>query len=58
MWRFHFIGGAMAHTVSCGYVLERYSKGTCRTADPEEALDELVTFLAAGMRAPSRVSAN
>ncbi|HWM92699.1 MAG TPA: TetR family transcriptional regulator [Thermoanaerobaculia bacterium] len=58
MWRFHFLGGAMGHTVSCSYVLERYAGGKCHTSDPDEALDQLVTFLAAGMRAPSRVRAN
>lgn len=58
MWRFHFVGGAMGHTVSCSYVLERYAGGTCRTGDPDEILDQLVTFLAGGMRAPSRVRAN
>ena len=58
MWRFHFLGGAMGHTVSCSYVLERYSGGTCHTSDPDEALDQLVTFLAAGMRATSRLKAN
>lgn len=58
MWRFHFLGGAMGHTVSCSYVLERYSKGTCHTGDPDEILDQLTRFLAAGMRAPSEARAN
>jgi hypothetical protein len=58
MWRFHFLGGAMGHTVSCSYVLERYSGGNCHTKDPDEILDQLVRFLAAGMRAPSRAKAN
>ncbi|HYN21638.1 MAG TPA: TetR family transcriptional regulator [Thermoanaerobaculia bacterium] len=53
MWRFHFVAGAMAHTVSCTHVLEKYSGGACRPSDPEEALGQLVPFLAAGMRAPS-----
>jgi len=57
MWRFHFLGGAMGHTVSCSYVLERYSGGTCHTSDPDEILDQLTRFLAAGMRAASRVEA-
>ena len=57
MWRFHFLGGAMGHTVSCSYVLERYSGGSCHTKDPDEILDQLVRFLAAGMRAASRVQA-
>lgn len=58
MWRFHFMAGAMGHTVSCTHVLEKYSGGLCRPSDPEEALGQLVTFLAAGMRAPSRAQAN
>jgi AcrR family transcriptional regulator len=58
MWRFHFLAGAMGHTVSCSYVLERYSGGSCHTQDPDEILDQLVRFLAAGMRAPSRARAN
>lgn len=57
MWRFHFLGGAMGHTVSCGYLLERYSGGKCHTSDADEALDQLVRFLAAGMRANSRAKA-
>jgi AcrR family transcriptional regulator len=58
VWRFHFVAGAMAHTIACTHMLERYSGGLCRTSDPEEALAQLVTFLAAGLRAPSRVSTN
>lgn len=57
MWRFHFLGGAMGHTVSCSYVLERYSGGSCHTKDPDEILDQLVRFLAAGMRAASGAKA-
>lgn len=57
MWRFHFLAGAMAHTVSCTDALEKYSGGACRSSDSEEALGQLVTFLAAGMRAPSRAPA-
>ena len=58
MWRFHFVAGAMGHTVSCSYALERYSGGKCHTGDPDEILDQLVRFLAAGMRSPSQVQAN
>jgi AcrR family transcriptional regulator len=52
LWRFHFVAGAMAHTVSCGDLLERYSEGACRAGDVEEALEHLITFVAAGLRAP------
>jgi AcrR family transcriptional regulator len=54
LWRFHFAAGAMAHTVACGYLLEKYSKGLCHPSNSEEALDHLVSFLAAGLRAPAR----
>jgi AcrR family transcriptional regulator len=53
MWRFHFAAGAMAHTVSCGYLLEKYSGGLCHASNGDEALDYLVSFLAAGLRAPA-----
>jgi AcrR family transcriptional regulator len=57
MWRFHFAAGAMAHTVSCGYLLEKYSGGRCRPSNSDEALDYLVSFLAAGLRAPAMAGA-
>jgi len=50
-WRLLFVAGAMAHTVSCGHLLARYSRGRCSVSRPEEAIDHLVTFLAAGFRA-------
>lgn len=53
LWRFHFVAGAMAHTVSCGYLLEGYSEGACRAGDPEEAVEHLIAFLAAGLKAPA-----
>jgi hypothetical protein len=53
LWRLHFVAGSMAHTVSCGHVLERISEGQCRPADEEEALAHLVAFTAAGLRAPA-----
>jgi AcrR family transcriptional regulator len=57
MWRFHFAAGAMAHTVSCGYLLEKYSGGLCHPSNGDEALDYLVSFLAAGLRAPAMAGA-
>jgi AcrR family transcriptional regulator len=54
LWRFHFAAGAMAHTVSCSYLLEKFSRGLCHPASSEEALDYLVSFLAAGLRAPAK----
>jgi AcrR family transcriptional regulator len=58
MWRFHFVAGAMAHTIACTQMLERFSGGRCSASDPEEALRQMVPFLAAGLRAPSRTQAN
>ncbi len=52
-WRLLFVAGAMAHTVSCGHLLAQYSRGRCSVARPEESIDHLVTFLAAGLRAPA-----
>jgi AcrR family transcriptional regulator len=53
LWRFHFTAGAMSHTVGCGHLLEQYSGGLCHGGDPAEALDHLIAFLAAGLRAPA-----
>jgi AcrR family transcriptional regulator len=58
MWRFHFVAGAMSHTVACTHMLERFSGGRCTVSDPDEALRQMVPFLAAGLRAPSRAQAN
>jgi AcrR family transcriptional regulator len=58
MWRFHFVAGAMAHTIACTQMLERYSGGSCTASDPDEALRQMVPFLAAGLRAAARIPAN
>lgn len=50
-WRFHFMIGAMAHTMCDAERLEFLSDGRCRLDDPEDAVRRLVTFLAAGFRA-------
>jgi AcrR family transcriptional regulator len=55
LWRFHFAAGAMGHTVSCGYLLEKLSQGACHSGNPDVALRYLVPFLAAGLRAPADV---
>lgn len=52
LWRFHFVAGAMAHTVGCGNLLDEYSRGLCQSADSDEALGYLIPFLSAGLRAP------
>lgn len=53
LWRFHFVAGAMGHTVGCSYLLERFSGGRCQPGNTDEALGHLVSFLSAGMRAPA-----
>lgn len=51
LWRFHFVAGAMGHTVACSHALEKYSAGLCHPSDPDEALRAMIPFLAAGLRA-------
>jgi AcrR family transcriptional regulator len=51
VWRFHFVAGALGHTVACGQLIERYSEGRCPMGGGEGAVDHMVTFLAAGLRA-------
>ena len=53
LWRFHFVAGALGHTVACGQLIERFSDGRCAIGTAEEAAARLVTFLAAGFRAPA-----
>jgi hypothetical protein len=51
LWRFHFVAGAMGHTVACSQALEKYSQGLCHPSSPDEALRFMIPFLAAGLRA-------
>jgi AcrR family transcriptional regulator len=53
LWRFHFVAGAMAHTVGSGKLLERCTGGRCGPADVERTTELLVHFLAAGLEAPA-----
>lgn len=52
MWRIHFIMGATAHTWSNDSGLEHLSGGVCKLDDEEETLNRLITFFAAGLKAP------
>ncbi len=52
LWRFHFGVGAMSQTLSCGHLLEQFSEGRCSPSHPE-AVEQLVAFWAAGLRAPA-----
>ena len=54
-WRIHFLVGAMAHTMAASEGLRFISGGRCSLEDPEEAVDRLVDFVVAGMRAPDGV---
>lgn len=51
-WRFLFMVGAMAYTAGQGDLLERFGHGSGPPADPEQVIERLVAFLAAGMQAP------
>lgn len=51
-WRIHFAMGAMAFTLRGNEELRIMSGGLCSTDDPEGALERLVAFVSAGMRAP------
>ncbi|MBI4228858.1 MAG: TetR/AcrR family transcriptional regulator [Deltaproteobacteria bacterium] len=52
MWRIHFTIGAMVHTWTNHSDLELRSGGVCNITNEEEMIDRIVTFCAAGLRAP------
>jgi AcrR family transcriptional regulator len=52
LWRVHFAIGAIAHTMLGAEKLEMYSQGRYKPQPGEPVLERLVTFLAAGFRAP------
>lgn len=51
-WRMHFMVGAMIHTLMAHDRLKRFTCGACTLDDPDALIDRMVTFCAAGMRAP------
>jgi AcrR family transcriptional regulator len=53
LWRMLFSIGAMSHVVAGRRHIKVISGGRCDTSDAEGMLDYLVTFLAAGCRAPA-----
>jgi AcrR family transcriptional regulator len=55
-WRFLFTIGAMAHTMADQGKLRMISGGACDTGAVETALEQLVAFLAAGLRAECPVT--
>lgn len=54
LWRVHFGIGALAHTMAGCYLLKNLSGGLCDPTDVKGAVERLVAFLAAGLRAPLR----
>ncbi len=52
-WRVHFAIGAMVGVMMDCQRLSEISNGLCDPKDADAAIDQLVPFLAAGMRAPS-----
>ena len=58
LWRIHFGVGVMAHTLAGMEHLKTVSGGLCDLSDVEGAIDRIVTFVCAGMRAPLARAAN
>jgi AcrR family transcriptional regulator len=52
-WRLHFAVGAMVFTMLESEKLKAYSKGLCDPANVDEAIEQMVYYAAAGMRAPA-----
>lgn len=51
-WRFHFLLGCMVYTMAQPGRIESLSSEQVDTRDWEQALERLITFAAAGLRAP------
>ena len=52
LWRLHFTGGAMAHVLARSHLLPELMPGFPEPPDRQAILARLVTFAAAGFRAP------
>ena len=50
-WRIIFMIGTMGHTMSASRRLAVLSRGHCNVNDPDQAVRQMVPFLAAGLRA-------
>lgn len=50
-WRFQFVVGAMGYVMADPQNMKSMSRGLCDPNNTEEVIKQLVTFLAAGMRA-------
>ena len=53
LWRFIFMVGAMAHTMSMAAELKNLSGGQCDPSDVDGLIGAMVPFVAAGFRAPA-----
>jgi AcrR family transcriptional regulator len=51
-WRMHFLIGAMIHTWANHSDLEWVSGGLCTLENEQDMMERLITFCAAGLRAP------
>ena len=51
-WRMHFTVGTMIHTLMEHDRLKRFTRGMCTMSDPDALIERMVTYCAAGMRAP------
>ncbi len=51
-WRLHFMVGVLAHTLAGRNHLEVMSGGACNASDLEGALERMIAFVVAGLRAP------
>ncbi len=52
-WRIFFLIGAMAHTMAAPELLRAISGGLCDPSDVETTIQRLLTFVLAGLKAPS-----
>jgi AcrR family transcriptional regulator len=55
-WRFHFLLGAQYYTLANPGRIQALSDGLCNPSDTERAVEELIAFVAAGLRAPGRAT--
>lgn len=52
LWRLHFLIGSLAHVTAASELIRLMSGGTLDPSDPEDLLQHLTTYAAAGFRAP------
>lgn len=51
-WRFHFLLGSMVYTMASPGRIESITSDHINTRDPKAALEQLIRYAAAGLRAP------